>query len=191
MKNSVYITWAKNQAGARYNLANSGILGCDLNDLPVTMEDVALNGPNGEGYAPLKEAIAAKYGVSADQVVTAQGGTSMVNFLAMATVIERGDEALVEQSTYEPLLGALEFLGAEVKRFAAGKRTAVEIVQANGPAFDTWGTGAANISPRMFSKVPVGAVNEMVMSPVLSSVLIPLMFCALPSAYSFAPTITS
>jgi aspartate/methionine/tyrosine aminotransferase len=119
MKNSVYITWAKSHAAARYNLANSGILGCNLNDLPVTMDDVAINGRNEEGYPPLKEAIAAKYGVSADQVVTEQG-TSMANFLAMATVIERGDEVLVEQPAYDPLLSALVYLGAEVKRFSRG-----------------------------------------------------------------------
>ena len=116
MKNSIYITWAKRHASARYNLANSGILGCDLNDLPITMDDVALNGWNGEGFGPLKEAIAAKYGVTADQVVTEQG-TSMSNFLAMATALERGDEALVEQPAYEPLLSALDYLGAEIKRF--------------------------------------------------------------------------
>ncbi|MBO0722585.1 MAG: aminotransferase class I/II-fold pyridoxal phosphate-dependent enzyme, partial [Blastocatellia bacterium] len=114
--NSIYITWAKRHAAARYNLANSGILGCELHDLPVTVDDVALNGMNGEGYAPLKEAIAAKYGVRADQVVTGQG-TSMANFLALATALERGDEVLIEQPAYEPLLCALEYLGAEIKRF--------------------------------------------------------------------------
>jgi aspartate/methionine/tyrosine aminotransferase len=117
MKNSIYITWAKRHASARYNLANSGILGCDLNDLPITMDDIALNGGNGEGYGPLKEAIAAKYGVTADQVVTEQG-TSMANFLAMATALERGDEALVEQPSYDPLLSAMEYLGADIKRFS-------------------------------------------------------------------------
>ncbi len=117
MKNSVYITWAKSQAAARYNLANSGILGCDLNDLPITIEDVSINGRNEEGYGPLKEAIATKYGVSANQVVTEQG-TSMANFLAMATVIERGDEVLVERPAYDPLLSALRYLGAEIKRFS-------------------------------------------------------------------------
>ena len=44
------------------------------------------------------------------------------------------------------------------------------------------GTGAANIRPRTFSKVPFGSVSVMVMSPVLSSVLMPLIVCALPSA---------
>ncbi|MBL8188233.1 MAG: aminotransferase class I/II-fold pyridoxal phosphate-dependent enzyme [Acidobacteria bacterium] len=117
MKNSVYMTWAKYHASARYNLANSGILGCDLNDLTITLDDVAINGPNHEGYAPLKEAIATKYGVKPENVVPAQG-TSMANFLAMATVVERGDEVLIEQPTYEPMLAALGYLGAEVKRFS-------------------------------------------------------------------------
>ncbi|MGH9802465.1 MAG: pyridoxal phosphate-dependent aminotransferase, partial [Blastocatellia bacterium] len=111
------MTWAKYHAGARYNLANSGILGCDLNDLTITLEDVAVNGLNHEGYAPLKEAIATKYGVKPDNVVPAQG-TSMANFLAMATVVERGDEVLIEQPTYDPILSALYYLGAEVKRFS-------------------------------------------------------------------------
>ncbi|MEP7274212.1 MAG: pyridoxal phosphate-dependent aminotransferase, partial [Acidobacteriota bacterium] len=104
------------QAGARYNLANSGILGCELSDLPLTAEDIALNGPNHEGYLPLKEAIAARYGTQPESVVTAQG-TSMANFLAIATVIERGDEVLIEQPTYDPLLAAAEYLGATIKRF--------------------------------------------------------------------------
>jgi hypothetical protein len=116
MKNSVYMTWAKYHASARYNLANSGILGCDPNDLPLAPDDLQLNGPNHEGFAPLDEAIAAKYGVTAEGVVTAQG-TSMANFLAMATVIERGDEVLIEQPAYEPLLAALSYLGAAIRRF--------------------------------------------------------------------------
>ncbi|QQS49106.1 MAG: pyridoxal phosphate-dependent aminotransferase [Acidobacteriota bacterium] len=116
MKTSIYMTWAKHHAGARYNLANSGMLGCDPGDLTLTMDDVALNGPNHEGYAPLKEAIAARYGVSADNVVPAQG-TSMANFLAMATALDPGDEVLIEQPTYEPLLASARWLGAVVRRF--------------------------------------------------------------------------
>lgn len=116
MKHSVYMTWAKYHAGARYNLANSGILGCSLSELPITLDDVQLNGLNHEGYEPLKEAIAAKYDVMPSQVVTAQG-TSMANFLAMATVLERGDEVLLEHPAYDPLLSALRYLGAEIKRF--------------------------------------------------------------------------
>jgi aspartate/methionine/tyrosine aminotransferase len=116
MKNSVYMTWAKHHAAARYNLANSGILGCEVPDLELAPDDLLLNGPNAEGYAPLMEAIGAQYGVAPECVVTAQG-TSMANFLALATVLERGEEVLIEEPTYEPLLSALRYLGAEVRRF--------------------------------------------------------------------------
>jgi aspartate/methionine/tyrosine aminotransferase len=117
MKHSVYISWAKRHAAARYNLANSGILPCGRSDLPVTLDDVALNGPHQEDREPLGEAIAAHFGTRPERVVTAQG-TSMANFLAFATVLERGDEVLVEQPTYEPFLAALAYLGADIRRFA-------------------------------------------------------------------------
>ncbi|MBK9707138.1 MAG: pyridoxal phosphate-dependent aminotransferase [Acidobacteria bacterium] len=116
VKSSLYMTWAKHHASARFNLANSGMIGCDFSDLPVSLDDVSLNGFNHEGYLPLKQAIVEKYGVTPDQVVTAQG-TSMANFLAMATAIDRGDEVLIEQPAYDPLLGALNYLGAEIRRF--------------------------------------------------------------------------
>ena len=53
------------------------------------------------------------------------------------------------------------------------------------------GTGAANIRPSRFSKVPLGSVSAIVMSPVVSSVVMPVIVSAVPAAYSLAPTITS
>lgn len=117
MKGSVYMRWAKEHAAARYNLANSGILGVQTEDLELQPGDVLVNGPNRDGYAPLLEAIAEKYGVAPEQVVTSEG-TSGANFLAFAALLEPGDEVLVEQPTYEPLLAALAFVGARVRRFA-------------------------------------------------------------------------
>jgi len=115
MKGSVYMRWAKEHAAARYNLANSGILGVETGDLEPG--DVLVNGPNRDGYPPLLEAIAVRYGVSPEQVVPSEG-TSGANFLAFAALLSPGDEVLVEQPTYEPLLAALSFLGAKVRRFA-------------------------------------------------------------------------
>ncbi|MFN0119562.1 MAG: aminotransferase class I/II-fold pyridoxal phosphate-dependent enzyme [Blastocatellia bacterium] len=117
MKQSVYMTWAKRHAAARYNLANSGLLAVTMEDLPVRLDDLELTGANSDGYRPLMVAIAAHYQVAADNVVTAQG-TSMANFLAMATVLEHGDEVLIEEPAYDPFLSAAAFLGASVKRFA-------------------------------------------------------------------------
>jgi len=117
MKGSVYMRWAKEHAAARYNLANSGILGCSTGDLEIGPGDILVNGPNRDGYPPVLEAIAALYGVTPEQVVPAEG-TSGANFLAFAGLLEPGDEVLVEQPTYEPLLAALELAGARVRRFA-------------------------------------------------------------------------
>jgi aspartate/methionine/tyrosine aminotransferase len=116
MKGSVYMRWAKEHAAARYNLANSGILGINTEDLDLEPGDVLVNGPNRDGYPPLMEAIAEKYGVAPEQVVPSEG-TSGANFLAFAALLEPGDEVLVEQPTYEPLLAALSFMGAKVRRF--------------------------------------------------------------------------
>ena len=44
------------------------------------------------------------------------------------------------------------------------------------------GIGAANISPSRLLKVPFGSSSWIVMSPVLSSVWMPLIVCALPPA---------
>lgn len=113
---SVYMQWAKRHAAARYNLANSGLLGCTAEDLAPEPGDLVVNGPNADGYPPLLEAIAGRYGVAPHQVVQAPG-TSGANFLAFAALVEPGDEVLVEQPAYEPLLAALEWLGARPRRF--------------------------------------------------------------------------
>lgn len=41
----------------------------------------------------------------------------MANHLAMAALLEPGDEVLIEQPTYEPLLTVAEYLGANIRRF--------------------------------------------------------------------------
>src|SRR4029077_10954930 len=72
---------------------------------------------NAYGYTPLVEALAHHRNVARENVVTVSGGTSMANHLAMAAILERGDEVLIEQPTYDPLLAVAEYLGAKIKRF--------------------------------------------------------------------------
>lgn len=110
-----YMTWAKQRTPPRYDLAGSNLLACTQADLPVT-NLIEPNGPNNDGWMPLLEAIAHRYGVAPDQVATA-GGCSGANFLAFAALLEPGDEVLVERPGYDPLLGALRLLGARVLRF--------------------------------------------------------------------------
>lgn len=113
---SAYMLWAKTGSQARFNLASSGLLHYPLAKLPVEIEDLELSGPSFYGYEPLQRALATKCGVNTDCVVAATG-TSMANHLAMAALVEPGDEVLIEHPTYELLLATALYLGAEVRRF--------------------------------------------------------------------------
>jgi aspartate/methionine/tyrosine aminotransferase len=113
---SPYMAWAKTRPAARFDLAISNIPGCSIDDLPGAARELSLQGRNDNGYAPLLEAIAARYGVGQRQVTTAQGASG-ANFLVCAAMLERGDDVLVERPGYDPLLGAPRMLGANVVRF--------------------------------------------------------------------------
>ena len=119
-RHSDYMHWAKTRSRARYNLATSGVGSFPLAELPV-QPALEINGDSTYGYAPLQQAIAEKCGVDPDCVVAA-AGTSMANHLAMAALIDPGDEVLIEHPAYELLVSAALFLGAEVKRFARAEK---------------------------------------------------------------------
>lgn len=114
---SAFMHWAKTRPKPKYDLALSGILNLPLADLDVNVRDLELHGDNAYGYRPLVEAIAKHRKVDPVNVVTVAGGTSMANHLAMAALIDHGDEVLIEQPTYEPILAVAEYLGAKIKRF--------------------------------------------------------------------------
>jgi aspartate/methionine/tyrosine aminotransferase len=116
---SDYMHWAKFKAPVRYQLTASEVPHFRMDSLGVSLADLDLDGASHPRYAPLRERIAARYQVTPEQVVAADG-TSMANFLAMATLISPGDEVLIERPTYEPLLGVASFLGADIKRFDRG-----------------------------------------------------------------------
>lgn len=115
-RHSDYMLWAKTQSHAKFNLATSGVGPFPLHELPVTIDQLEINGDSTYGYAPLQRAIAKKCGVDPDCVVAA-AGTSMANHLAMATLIDPGDEVLIEQPTYELLASTLLYFGAALKTF--------------------------------------------------------------------------
>src|SRR5258706_1609574 len=114
---STYMNWAKCRPRVKYDLALSGILNLPFSELEATIDDLDLNGDNSYGYRPLVDALAAHCQVSPESVVTISGGTSMANHLAMAAAIEHGDEILIEEPTYEPILALAEYFGARIKRF--------------------------------------------------------------------------
>ena len=118
-KHSDYMEWSKTQSRARFNLATSGVASFPLRELPVELETLEINGDSsytGYGYPPLQKVIAAHHGVDPNCVVES-AGTSMANHLAMAAIIEPGDEVLIEHPAYGPILDVARYLHADIKRF--------------------------------------------------------------------------
>jgi aspartate/methionine/tyrosine aminotransferase len=113
---SEYMEWAKTRSEARFNLAVSGLPDLPLAELPVRFEDLELTAPGRYGHPPLLERLAHRHGVPVDCVVTATG-TSMANYLALDALLSPGDEALIEDPTYELLVRAAEHVGARIARF--------------------------------------------------------------------------
>lgn len=123
---SSYMHWAKTSSTAKFNLATSGLANLKLRDLRVSLDDLEITN-GGYGYQPLIQAIAKRYRVGADSVVTA-AGTTFANHLAMAALLKPGDEVLFEEPAYEPMLAAVRYLGAEVKRFSRKFETGFQIL---------------------------------------------------------------
>src|SRR6267142_5453939 len=129
-RQSEFMHWAKTRPRVKYDLASSGILNLPFAELDVKLNELELHGDNAYGYRPLVDALAAHRHVAPENVVTISGGTSMANHLAMAALLEHGDEVLIEEPTYEPILATAEYFGARIKRFprsfANGYRIDVE-----------------------------------------------------------------
>jgi aspartate/methionine/tyrosine aminotransferase len=83
----------------------------------------------GYAYPPLQTALAERLQVAPQSIVTAIG-TSLANHLAMAALIQPGDEILIETPTYEPLLALARYLGAEIKRFRRRFAEAFQVLPA-------------------------------------------------------------
>ena len=126
-KHSDYMHWSKTQSRARFNLATSGVTPFPFRELPIDLKELEINGDDSYGYAPLQQAIAAHHGVDPDCVVES-AGTSMANHLAMAAILEPGDEVLIEHPAYGPILDIAQYLQANMKRFRR--------VEENGWAID-------------------------------------------------------
>ncbi len=116
-KGSEFMEWAKTRSQARFNLATSGLSSVPLADFPVRLEELEITSAGGYGFEPLQQRIARHTGVPEECVVAATG-TSMANHLAMAAVLTKGDEVLIEQPAYAPLLDVADYLGARLKRIS-------------------------------------------------------------------------
>ena len=114
-KRSRYMEWAKTRSHAKFNLATSGLIGVPLAEFPLRLDELEITAPGAYGYTPLQQRLAQHAGVP-EKCIVAATGTSMANHLAMAAILEPGDEVLLEQPAYGPLLDVAEYLGAVVRR---------------------------------------------------------------------------
>jgi aspartate/methionine/tyrosine aminotransferase len=115
-----YMRWAKTRPRVTYDLASSGLTAVTTEELlgaTAAKDAFEISGPNDEGFVPLREAIGHRYGMPAE-CVTIASGASGANFLACLTLLEPGDDALIETPAYDPLMAAARAAGARVTHFS-------------------------------------------------------------------------
>jgi aspartate/methionine/tyrosine aminotransferase len=114
-----YMRWAKTRPRVTYDLASSGLMPVATRELlgdVTAAEAFDISGPTDEGFVPLREAIAWRYGTTSERVSIA-AGASGANFQAMLALLEPGDDALIETPAYDPLIAAARAAGANVVHF--------------------------------------------------------------------------
>jgi aspartate/methionine/tyrosine aminotransferase len=110
-----YIEWFKTKSRVEIDLCSSSVVQLKRKDLDIAWDDLEVSGENFYGYPPLIEAIAERYGVNDDNIVSTIG-TSHALFVVCAALVEPGDVVLVEAPVYEPLLAVTEAFDAQVMR---------------------------------------------------------------------------
>jgi aspartate/methionine/tyrosine aminotransferase len=111
--------WAKIRPRVTYDLASSGLSAVSTRELlgdALAKDAFEISGPNDEGLVQLRDAIAARYGMSSDSVAIAPGASG-ANFLALFSLLQPGDDVLIERPAYDPLIGAARAAGANVVHF--------------------------------------------------------------------------
>ncbi|MBZ0264493.1 pyridoxal phosphate-dependent aminotransferase [bacterium] len=108
-----YMEWAK----THYKNLDSSILDFSISGMPppadnllelgIDFHELTLARDNSYGYKPLREAIAARYGVDYEQVLPTIG-SSMGNFIFYASIHRPGKSILLESPVYECLKGPIE-----------------------------------------------------------------------------------
>lgn len=116
IKGSSYVRWSKQKHDVPYNLARSGVPAPPPDRLASDPAALLEDGSHEDGWPPLLDALAERYGMDSQQIVPAHG-TSMANHLALAAVLEEGDHVLVEKPVYDPLALLPRYLHAEVSHF--------------------------------------------------------------------------
>jgi len=115
-----YLQWARRFYGrVEFDLATSGMPNVE-GDLLRAHEDAAPHAP-AAAWSRHREKIASYNDVTPDEVMPALG-TTHANWLACASLLSPGDDVLVEDPAYEPLIRMPEAAGARVVPFRRDAR---------------------------------------------------------------------
>ncbi len=107
--------WFKSKPKVKIDLCSSSVKQLEREELDIEWEELGVTGEDSYGYPPLLQAIAQRYGVGEDNVVSTIG-TSQALFLVCAALLEPDDEVLVETPVYEPLVAVPEAFETRVVR---------------------------------------------------------------------------
>jgi aspartate/methionine/tyrosine aminotransferase len=114
-----YLEWARRHYGnVRFDLATSGMPTVTMAELGLP-EAGEIDDPS--GWERLRGAIATYNAVPVSEAMAALGTTHAL-WLAYASLAGAGDDVLVEEPAYEPLVRIAEGIGARVVRFARDPR---------------------------------------------------------------------
>ena len=106
-------TWERLYVPPKWDLAQSHVHPCTLDDVPGALEAVTLYERNLDGYPPLVRALARRYRMGTDNVTVTTGATGAI-FLALAALVRPGDKVAVEWPGHDSTAGAVRLLGGEV-----------------------------------------------------------------------------
>ncbi|MBS3817692.1 MAG: aminotransferase class I/II-fold pyridoxal phosphate-dependent enzyme, partial [Candidatus Thermoplasmatota archaeon] len=109
------VDWLRDDEDINYDLASSSVEPLTLLDLGELKDDLPLGYPAGSLKGKVERMVSNTYESDVHLVMTA--GAQAANSLIFDTLLEPGDEVLVEDPTYSPLKVAAEFKGADVKTF--------------------------------------------------------------------------
>jgi aspartate/methionine/tyrosine aminotransferase len=116
---------SENEQAVRFNFSESGVHPLTLGELleiagrdPGELLSTSLNYPEVNGLEKLRERIAALYAGAGPDNVLVTVGASEANHLIASTLVEPGDEVVVQKPTYQQLSGNAANRGIAVKTVA-------------------------------------------------------------------------
>ncbi len=107
--------WLSDKEDIRFNLASSSIESLNFSDVGRIDSDIDLGSPEDELERKVESKVESIYESDVEAIITS--GAQAANSIVFDTLLEEGDEVLVEDPAYNPLKMAPSLKGAEVNLF--------------------------------------------------------------------------